>query len=110
MLKLKSPLLQVSYFATCTCLTDKQIYPSFLRTVPSDLFQVKGLVQLVTFLGWLWVGTIGTTVREGLFFTPLSANHSNIIFSMYFRMTTVNMASKHSLISLDNKVGVWHFI
>ncbi|XP_030600127.1 extracellular calcium-sensing receptor-like [Archocentrus centrarchus] len=57
----------VSYFATCSCLTDKHLYPSFLRTVPSDLFQVQGLVKLVTYFGWFWVGTIGATDDYSLY-------------------------------------------
>uniref|UniRef100_H3CQG5 G-protein coupled receptors family 3 profile domain-containing protein n=1 Tax=Tetraodon nigroviridis TaxID=99883 RepID=H3CQG5_TETNG len=59
--------VNVSYFATCTCLNDKHEYPSFLRTVPSDLFQIGGLVQMVTFMGWFWVGTIGTTDDYSLY-------------------------------------------
>ncbi|XP_028274751.1 extracellular calcium-sensing receptor-like isoform X2 [Parambassis ranga] len=72
----------VSYFATCSCLSDRQKFPSFFRTIPSDAFQV--VKQNVTGLQWLaseaWTtaavlqtpqlmpylgGTLGIAVRRG---------------------------------------------
>uniref|UniRef100_A0A671QKK1 G-protein coupled receptors family 3 profile domain-containing protein n=1 Tax=Sinocyclocheilus anshuiensis TaxID=1608454 RepID=A0A671QKK1_9TELE len=32
---------------------------SFMRTMPSDLFQIKALVKLVHYFQWTWVGVIG---------------------------------------------------
>nr|XP_061828134.1 extracellular calcium-sensing receptor-like [Nerophis lumbriciformis] len=49
---------QVSHLSTCACLSDKKRFPTFFRTVPSDRFQVLGLVQLMKYFDWRWVGII----------------------------------------------------
>ncbi|XP_068454165.1 taste receptor type 1 member 1 [Clinocottus analis] len=57
---------QISYEASNELLSNKKIYPSFLRTIPSDKNQVTAMLLLLRRFNWTWIVLLGSDNTYGL--------------------------------------------
>ncbi|XP_006903993.1 taste receptor type 1 member 3 [Pteropus alecto] len=56
---------QVSYGASTEQLSNREVFPSFFRTVPSDRVQVAAMVELLREFRWNWVAALGSDDEYG---------------------------------------------
>ncbi|XP_071972753.1 vomeronasal type-2 receptor 26-like [Engystomops pustulosus] len=59
------PYTQISYGATDTLLSDRNLFPSLFRTVPDDNTTYSLIAYSINYLGWNWVGIIATDDDAG---------------------------------------------
>lgn len=56
---------QISFGASSDKFSDKTLYPSFFRTVPSDKWQVEAMLELLEHFRWNWVAVVGSDEEYG---------------------------------------------
>ncbi|KAI5639144.1 receptor family ligand binding region domain-containing protein [Phthorimaea operculella] len=62
---------QVSFFSTSPELSNKARFEYFTRTIPSDLHQVRAMVEIVKKLGWSYVSIIYEESSYGIKARPI---------------------------------------
>ncbi|XP_063785768.1 extracellular calcium-sensing receptor-like [Pseudophryne corroboree] len=57
---------QLSYMSSVASLSNRHLYPSFFRTIPSDDLQARALANLVAYMGWKWLGLLSLDEDFGM--------------------------------------------
>lgn len=81
---------QVAYSATSTDLSNKKMYKTFLRVVPSDYLQVRVMTDLVVKMNWTYVFAIytdGSYGQGGMEAFRNRTSYLNICLVMYEKIT-----------------------
>ena len=63
---------EIGYSATSMSLSDKSLYRSFLRVVPSDVLQAQCLIDVVRRFNWTYISTVFTEGKSRLSHYPSS--------------------------------------
>ncbi|XP_076002390.1 extracellular calcium-sensing receptor-like [Genypterus blacodes] len=48
----------ISHLASCPCLSDRNRYANFFRTIPSDIYQARAMAWLAIRFHWTWIGAV----------------------------------------------------
>uniref|UniRef100_A0A4W4EY62 G-protein coupled receptors family 3 profile domain-containing protein n=1 Tax=Electrophorus electricus TaxID=8005 RepID=A0A4W4EY62_ELEEL len=59
-------LPEISYEASNELLSNKNIYPAFFRTIPSDKNQVHAMIEILVRFNWTWIVLLGSDNSYGL--------------------------------------------
>ncbi|XP_051814251.1 extracellular calcium-sensing receptor-like [Acanthochromis polyacanthus] len=104
----------VSYFASCSCLSNQREFPTFMRTMPSDTFQIRALARLVSYFSWTWVGVIGVESDYARFaiqlFLQESVQYGVCAAYTYFYPVVLSQHALDELMDVIQCVSEWlHF-
>ncbi|XP_075061861.1 extracellular calcium-sensing receptor-like [Mixophyes fleayi] len=94
------PVVKISPISSVSLLSNKKMFPSFFRTVPSDTFQSMGLAQLVLSFGWTWIGLLATDNDYGILgIQPIKQEiikaGACVAFTEYIRLGQPNRNAPH---------------
>ncbi|XP_041831988.1 G-protein coupled receptor family C group 6 member A [Melanotaenia boesemani] len=68
---------QISYGSTSGLLSDKNRFPSFMRTVPEDDHQARAIIEILKYHNWTWVGVVTTDGEYGRYAVERLNHHAN---------------------------------
>ncbi|XP_069072188.1 extracellular calcium-sensing receptor-like [Pleurodeles waltl] len=101
---------QISYFSTIPLLSDRNQFPSFFRTIPSDDVQFRGLAQLALQFHWTWVGLLAEDNDYGqhgiqVFQTELHKAGACVAFLEYIILSKPDRNANHIVQVIRNSTA-----
>ena len=94
----------MSFFSTSPVLSNRERFPYFLRTIPSDVNQAQAMVELVKMLKWTYVSVVyeessyGIQVGRVVSIIP----DQNLLFNHTYKKANNLKGSSHGTICSNN--------